>query len=61
LWLFSIIGQYFFLQFEVDVMKKKNREQAEAENQDDMFAFSDLTTLGRECQAPSRKLMFFYL
>ena len=30
----------YLYQFEVDVMKKKNREQADAENQDDMFAFS---------------------
>jgi hypothetical protein len=30
----------YLYQFEVDVMKKKNREQADAENQDDMIAFS---------------------
>ena len=33
-------------QFEIEVMKKKNREQSETEHEDDMFAFGDLTTLG---------------
>ena len=27
-------------------MKKKNRQKAESDNEDDMFAFTDLTTLG---------------
>ena len=39
----------YLYQFEVDVMKKKNREKAETENEDDMFVFSDLTTLGKKC------------
>ena len=41
-------------------MKKKNREKAEAENEDDMFAFSDLTTLGRKCLVPTIKSMVLY-
>ena len=47
-----MVQQYwsvYLYQFEVDVMKKKNREKAEAENEDDMFEFSDLTTIGWKC------------
>ena len=55
-----MVQQYwsvYLYQFEVDVMKKKNREKAEAENEDDMFAFSELTTLGRKCLVSTIQLM----
>ena len=52
-------------------MKKKNRENAESENEDDLFAFRDLTTLGKYntyrasivnyCQTPTELTLILYL
>jgi len=40
---------------EINVMRKKNRQKAEAENEDDMFAFTDLTTLESQMQSLKAK------
>merc|ERR1712013_335762 len=42
-------------EFEISVMKKKNRQKAESDNEDDMFAFTDLTTLESQMQSLKTK------